>query len=212
MKNISAERFLLPHDIHVNDLSSLKTIYIDEYLSMGGYNALEKTFKELKPEDVIEEVKHSGLRGRGGAGFPTGRKWEFVVGAMAEEKYLCCNAAEGEPGTLKDRCLIHTKPHQLIEGVIITSYAIGAHKAYIYINEDYQKEITVIEKALDEAKERGYIGENILGGNFSLDIYIHRCPDKYLAGEETAMIEVLEGRAAKPWQKPPYYPPHKGLS
>ncbi|MEK6589281.1 MAG: NADH-ubiquinone oxidoreductase-F iron-sulfur binding region domain-containing protein [Nitrospinota bacterium] len=211
VNNISGDRFLLPYDIHMNNLHSVETIYIDKYLSMGGYNALAKTLKELKPEDVIEEVKRSGLRGRGGAGFPTGQKWELVAGALAEEKYLCCNAAEGEPGTFKDRCLIHKNPHQLIEGVIITSYAIGAYKSYIYINEDHQKEIMVIERALKEAKENGYIGEKILGGNFSLDIYIHKCPNKYVAGEETAMIEVIEGRAAKPWQKPPYYPAKRGL-
>ena len=211
MNNLSEQRILLPHDIYIKDIDAIKTISINSYLSSGGYKALAKAVKELKSSDIIEEVKKSGLCGRGGAGFLTGKKWEFAAEAEAGEKYLCCNAAEGEPGTYKDRCLIRTNPHQLIEGIIIASYAIGAGRSYIYINEEYQAEIAALEKALKEAKDKGYIGEKIFGSSFSIDINIIKCPNKYVAGEETAMIEVIEGRPAKPWQKPPFYPAAKGL-
>ena len=144
MNNLSEQRILLPNDIYIKDIDSIETISINNYLSSGGYKALAKAVKELKSQDIIEEVKKSGLRGRGGAGFSTGQKWELAAGAEADEKYLCCNAAEGEPGTYKDRCLIRMNPHQLIEGIIIASYAIGANKSYIYINEDYAKEIAAL--------------------------------------------------------------------
>ena len=211
MNSLSEQRILLPQDIPMNDLSSIEPIFLEAYLSRGGYKALARALKELKPGDIIEEVKRSGLRGRGGAGFPTGQKWELVAGTVAEEKYLCCNAAEGEQETFKDRCLIRSNPHQLIEGIAIASYAIGACKSYIYINEGYLEEIAVFNKALTEAKKKGYTGEKILGSNFSLDIFIQSCPNRYVAGEETAMIEVIEGREAKPWQKPPFYPAIRGL-
>ncbi len=211
MNNLSEQRILLPHDIYIKNIDAIKAISINNYLSSGGYKALAKAVKELKSMDIIEEVKKSGLRGRGGAGYPTWQKWELAAGAEADEKYLCCNAAEGEPGTYKDRCLIRTNPHQLIEGIIIASYAIGAGRSYIYINEEYQAEIAALEKALKEAKDKGYIGEKIVGSSFSIDINIAKCPNKYIAGEETAMIEVIEGRPAKPWQKPPFYPAAGGL-
>lgn len=204
-------RILLSGDIPISDFHSLTVTSIEEYISRKGYTALARALHELKPKDVIEEVKRSGLRGRGGAGFPTGRKWELVAGVTAEEKHLCCNAAEGEKGTFKDRCLIRSNPHQLIEGVIIASYAIGSHKSYLYVNETHLREITVLEKALQEAREKGYIGKNILGTDFAIDIHIQKCPNRYVAGEETAMIEAIEGRAAKPWQKPPFYPANRGL-
>ena len=211
MSGASDKRILLTNDIPIKDFGSVKTIFINDYLSSDGYKALEKTIKELKAGDIIEEVKRSGLRGRGGAGFLAGQKWELAAKGPAEERYLCCNAAEGEPGTLKDRCLIRSNPHQLIEGIIIASYAIGANKSFIYINKGYKEEIAALERALKEAKERGYIGEKILGSNFSLDINIKECPDKYIAGEETAMLEAIEGREAKPRQKPPFFPAVKGL-
>ncbi len=211
MSSLSGQRILLPHDIYIKDLDAVKAISIDSYLSSGGYKALSKAVKEQKVSDIIEEVKKSGLRGRGGAGYPTWQKWELAAGAEADEKYLCCNAAEGELGTYKDRSLLRTNPHQLIEGVIIASYAIGAKKSYIYVNEAYDKEIAALEKALKEAKDKGYIGEKILGSGFSIDINIAKCPNKYVAGEETAMLQAIEGRDAKPWQKPPFYPAVKGL-
>ena len=135
----------MSRDIQMDDFNSIETISIEGYISTGGYRALDKALNELKPEGVIKEVKISGLRGRGGGGFPTWRKWEFVAGAAGDEKYLCCNAAEGEQGTFKDRCLIRSNPHQLIEGIIIASYAVGARKSYLYITESYSKEITVLE-------------------------------------------------------------------
>ncbi len=211
MNTVSEQRVLLTRDIPMSDFRSLETISIDSYLSKNGYKALAKALLELKPGDIIEEVKKSGLRGRGGGGFPTGQKWEIVAGATGEEKHVCCNAAEGEQETFKDRCLIRSNPHQLIEGIIIASYAVGAHKSYLYVNENYREEIMLLEKALKEAKEKRYLGEKIMGTDFSLDIHIQKCPDKYVAGEETAMIEVIEGRAAKPWQKPPYYPANRGI-
>lgn len=211
MTNVSVHRVLLTRDIPMSDLPSLETIFIDRYLAKNGYKAATKALQEMKPADIIEEVKKSGLRGRGGGGFPTGEKWEMVAGAAGEEKHVCCNAAEGEQGTFKDRCLIRSSPHQVIEGIIIASYAVGAHVSYLYVNENYREEIRVFEKALEEAQEKGYIGKKIFGTDFSLDIHIQECPDQYVAGEETAMIEVIEGRAAKPWQKPPYYPANRGI-
>ncbi|MEK6689900.1 MAG: NADH-ubiquinone oxidoreductase-F iron-sulfur binding region domain-containing protein [Nitrospirota bacterium] len=211
LKDMEEQRILLHKDIPIDEYHSLTPIPLEEYISGGGYRALAKALKELKPEDIIEEVKKSGLRGRGGAGFPTGQKWELVANAESEEKHLCCNAAEGEQVTFKDRCLIRSNPHQLIEGIIIASYAVGSNKSYLYVNGGLPEEISVLEKTLHEARDNGYIGENILGTNFSLDISIHRCPNRYVAGEETAMLEVIEGREAKPWQKPPYYPATRGL-
>ncbi|MBI5181959.1 MAG: SLBB domain-containing protein [Nitrospirae bacterium] len=211
INNMPQQRVLLTHDIYIKDLDSVKAISMQDYISSSGYKAVAKAVKELKREDIIEEVKRSNLRGRGGAGFPTWQKWEAVAKEEAVEKYLCCNGAEGEPGTYKDRCLILSNPHQLIEGIIIASYAIGAGKAYIYINEGYDKEIALLEKALKEAKEKGYIGERIVGSSFPLNINITKCPNKYIAGEETAMLQAIEGRDAKPWQKPPYYPAVRGL-
>jgi NADH-quinone oxidoreductase subunit F len=211
VSHISGQKILLHKDIPMTDFHSIETISIEEYLSRDGYKGLSRALNELKPVDIIEEVKRSGLRGRGGAGFPTGRKWELVAGAAGEKKYLYCNASEGEPQTFKDRTLIRSNPHQLIEGIIIASYAVGADNAYIYINEKCSKEIAILENALREAEDRGYRGKEILGSKFSLHIEIAKAPDKYVAGEETAMIEVIEGRAAKPWQKPPYYPASRGL-
>lgn len=204
-------RILLDRDIAINDFDSIEPLSIEAYIDRGGYKGLSKALRELNPADIIEEVKKSGLRGRGGAGFPTGKKWELVATASGDKKHLCCNASEGELNTFKDRCLIRSNPHQLIEGFAITSYAIGADKSYIYISEKCDREISILEKALGEAERNGYIGDKILGSNFSLAVEIKKCPDKYVAGEETAMIEVIEGRAAKPWQKPPYYPANRGL-
>lgn len=211
MNRFSEERILLDRDISMDEIKSIESVSIDGYLSKGGYKGLLKTINSLKPADIIDEVKKSGLRGRGGAGFPTGKKWEIVVAAAGNEKYVCCNVSEGEPNTFKDRSLIRSNPHQTLEGIIIASYTVGANNAYIYINEKYTKEISVLEWALKEAREKRYLGEEVLGSKFSLDIKINKCPDKYVAGEETAMMEVIEGRAAKPWQKPPYYPAARGL-
>src|SRR3989304_2466803 len=211
MNNSSGQRILLSNDIPMSEFHSIATLSIDEYISKGGYKGLSKAISELKPADIIEEVKKAGLRGRGGAGFSTGKKWEIVDSSTGDKKYVCCNVSEGEPNTFKDRSLIRSNPHQLIEGITIASYSVDANDAYIYINEKYTEETAILEKGLRDAKEKGYLGEEILGSEFSLNIEIKKCPDKYVAGEETAMMEVIEGRPAKPWQKPPYYPANRGL-
>src|SRR6476469_7978750 len=175
---------------------------LDFYLEHGGYAALKKAL-EKKPEEIIEMVKASGLRGRGGAGFPTGLKWQFVD-KKAEPRYIACNADESEPGTFKDHLLIERNPHLLIEGCAIGCYAIGAKVAYIYIRGEFLHAQEVLERAIDEAYAAGYLGKNILGSGFDCDVYMHRGAGAYVAGEETALIESLEGKRAQPRIKPPF--------
>ncbi len=175
---------------------------VDSYLSGGGYEALRKALG-MEPEDIIQMVKDSGLRGRGGAGFPTGLKWSFIP-KDAPEKYLCCNADEGEPGTFKDRGIMEYDPHLLIEGMAIASYAIGAHRAYIYIRGEFLFAARRLQEAILEAYEKGFLGENILGTGFSLDIYVHRGFGAYICGEETALLESIEGYRGQPRKKPPF--------
>ncbi|HHD11125.1 MAG TPA: NADH oxidoreductase (quinone) subunit F [Deltaproteobacteria bacterium] len=175
---------------------------IDSYLSGGGYEALKKVLG-MEPEDIIQMVKDSGLRGRGGAGFPTGLKWSFIP-KDAPEKYLCCNADEGEPGTFKDRGIMEYDPHLLIEGIAIASYAIGAQKAYIYIRGEFVFAARRLQEAIMEAYEKGFLGENILGTGFSLDVYVHRGFGAYICGEETALLESIEGYRGQPRKKPPF--------
>lgn len=174
------------------------------YKAEGGYQALPKVLKEMKPEQVTEEVKKSGVRGRGGAGFPAGVKWGFVPKDHPGPKYLCCNADEGEPGTFKDRQLMEEDPHMLIEGMAISSYAIGANTAYIYIRGEFVKPCQILDKALDEAYAAGYLGKNILGSGFNLDIYTHRGAGAYICGEETALLDSIEGKKGQPRLKPPF--------
>ncbi|MCS6884335.1 MAG: NADH-quinone oxidoreductase subunit NuoF [Acidobacteriota bacterium] len=176
---------------------------IDTYLKTGGYQALEKALK-MTQEEIIEEVKKSALRGRGGAGFPTGLKWSFVPRSSPKPKYLVCNADESEPGTCKDRYLMEKDPHQLIEGMIISAYAIGANLSFIYIRGEYWYLIAVLEKAIEEARARGYLGKNILGSKFELDIIVHPGAGAYICGEETALLESLEGKRGHPRIKPPF--------
>ncbi|MGB9683023.1 MAG: NADH-quinone oxidoreductase subunit NuoF [bacterium] len=183
---------------------------IEEYIAVGGYEALGKVVLGMKPQDVIQEVKRSGLRGRGGAGFPTGLKWEFASKSKGTPKYLLCNADEGEPGTFKDRLILEGDPHKIIEGMIITGYAIGAEKGYIYIRGEYKLSIERIEKALSQAKEYGFLGKDIFGTGFSFDIVIKKGAGAYICGEETALIESLEGKRGEPRFKPPY-PTDAGL-
>jgi len=183
---------------------------IEEYIAVGGYEALGKAVLGMKPQDVIQEVKNSGLRGRGGAGFPTGLKWEFASKSKGTPKYLLCNADEGEPGTFKDRLILEGDPHKVIEGMIITGYAIGASKGYIYIRGEYELSIERIEKALSQAREYGFLGENIFGTGFNFDIVVKKGAGAYVCGEETALIESLEGKRGEPRFKPPY-PTDAGL-
>jgi len=176
---------------------------INTYLKLGGYAALKKALI-MDPQDVIAEVKTAGVRGRGGAGFPAGVKWGFVPKETSKPKYMICNADESEPGTFKDREIIHTDPHMLIEGIIIASYAIGANTAYIYIRGEFANEARMLEQALEEAYRKKYLGKNILKTGYDLDVFVHRGAGAYICGEETALIESIEGKRGQPRLKPPF--------
>jgi len=184
---------------------------IDAYIKVGGYEAWKKCVKELSPEQVVQELKTSGLRGRGGAGFPTGVKWDKVLNHRVKERYFVCNAGEHEPGTFKDRHLLKTIPHQLIEGCLIASHTARAKASFIYVNHEYQEERENLKKALAQAKERGLIGQNILGSGIDIELQVFEGHGSYVAGEETAMLESMQGRPAMPRQKPPFYPTDYGL-
>jgi NADH-quinone oxidoreductase subunit F len=186
------------------------SIDIDCYLRDGGYEELKKAFG-MQPQDIVSEVKASGLRGRGGAGFPCGVKWGFIRPGETKPIYLICNADESEPGTFKDRYIIHQDPHQLIEGMIISCYAVNAQLAYIYIRGEFPQGAIILENALAEARAHGFLGKNILGTGFDCEIYVHRGAGAYICGEETGLIESLEGKRAYPRIKPPYFPAALGL-
>lgn len=183
-----------------------------DYEKAGGYEAVRKALKEMSPADILNRVKASNLLGRGGGGFPTGMKWSLVpMGAEAPKpKYLICNADEMEPGTFKDKYLIEGNPHQLIAGMIISSYTIQADKAYIFLRWAYKNSEVILRKALTEAYDAGYLGKNILGTGYDLDMYLHTSAGRYMCGEETALINSLEGKRAIPRNKPPY-PATSGL-
>ncbi|MEJ5229253.1 MAG: NADH-quinone oxidoreductase subunit NuoF, partial [Pseudothermotoga sp.] len=183
---------------------------IEEYIGIGGFEALGKSLFEMKPEDVVKEVKESGLRGRGGAGFPTGLKWEFTAKVQADQKYVICNADEGEPGTFKDRLIMEGDPHSVVESMIICGYAVGATKGYIYIRGEYYGSVENIQKAIKDAYEYGLLGKNIMGSGFSFDLTVRLGAGAYICGEETALLESIEGKAGRPRLKPPY-PPTNGL-
>jgi len=183
---------------------------IDCFLHEGGYEQLKKAMT-MKPEEIVDEVKKSGLRGRGGAGFPCGVKWGFIKRGGPKPTYLICNADESEPGTFKDRYIIHQDPHQLLEGMIISCFAVGANLAYIYIRGEFPEGAQILEKALAEARAKNFLGKNILGSGFDLEIYVHRGAGAYICGEETGLIESLEGKRAYPRIKPPYFPAVLGL-
>lgn len=187
------------------------TLDLEAYERQGGYEALRKALAGMAPDDLVEAVKRSGLRGRGGAGFSTGKKWEMALGKRGKVKYVCCNASEGEPGTLKDRFLIQANPHLIIEGVILAAYTVGADEAYIFLKAKFEKEYQILSAALAAARRRGYWGDNMFGGPSRVNVQIFRGPDAYIAGEETAMLESIEGRPPRPRQKPPYYPIQYGL-
>ena len=180
------------------------------YETEGGYDQLKKAVG-MEPGAITDEVKKAGLRGRGGAGFPAGVKWGFLPQNNDKPVYLICNADESEPGTFKDRYIIHQDPHQLIEGMAIACFAVGANLAYIYIREEFPEGAQTLEKAIDEAHEKGYLGKNVLGSGFDLEIYVHRGAGAYICGEETGLIESLEGKRPYPRIKPPYFPAAMGL-
>lgn len=193
-----AKKLLLEH-INVPGI-----LTYDVYRKNGGYAAVEKAFSKMTPDEVMEEVKKSGLRGRGGAGFPTGMKWSFLDRKSAKPRYLVCNADESEPGTFKDRFLMEKIPHILIEGLILSSYALGSNTTYIYIRGEYKWIIGILEKAIAEAKAAGFLGKNILGKGYDLEIYVQTGAGAYICGEETALLESLEGKRGNPRMKPPF--------
>ncbi|MDD2982720.1 MAG: NADH-quinone oxidoreductase subunit NuoF [Crocinitomicaceae bacterium] len=190
------------------DVPGIETF--DVWRKHGGYLSVEKALKNMSPDDVVNEVKNSGLRGRGGAGFPTGMKWSFLAKPEGVPRYLLCNADESEPGTFKDRYLMEKLPHLLIEGMIVSSYALGANLSYIYIRGEYMWILEILEKAIAEAYAKGFLGKNILGSGFDLDLRVAPGGGAYICGEETALIESLEGKRGNPRMKPPF-PAVKGL-
>ncbi|MGX9986947.1 NADH-quinone oxidoreductase subunit NuoF [Chryseobacterium sp. POL2] len=197
-------RKLLLKDAHVEGIR-----FFDVYRKQGGYTAAEKALK-MTPEEVLEEVKISGLRGRGGAGFPTGMKWSFLAKPEGVPRHLVVNADESEPGTFKDRYLMEFIPHLLIEGMLISSFTLGANVSYIYIRGEYSWIPDILEEAIEEAKKAGFLGKNILGTGYDLEIYVQRGAGAYICGEETALLESLEGKRGNPRLKPPF-PAVKGL-
>ena len=180
------------------------------YLQHGGYDTLKKAVKS-KPEDICEEVLKSGVRGRGGAGFPTGMKWKFLDRKSGKPIYLICNADESEPGTFKDRQIIYKDPHQLIEGMMISAYAIQAKQAFIYIRAEFFEGARILDRAIAEAKAKNLCGDNILGSGYSCEIVVHRGAGAYICGEETGLIESLEGKRPNPRINPPYFPAVLGV-
>jgi NADH-quinone oxidoreductase subunit F len=183
---------------------------IDCYVKNGGYAELKKALS-MKPEEIIDEVKKSNLRGRGGAAFPCGVKGGFIRRDDGKPHYIACNGDESEPGTFKDRYILHNDPHQLIEGMAIAAFALNVHLAYIYIRCEFPKAAGIVAKAIEEAKAKGFLGKNILGTGFDLEMYVHQGAGAYICGEETSLLESLEGKRPYPRIKPPYFPAVLGL-
>ena len=183
---------------------------IETYLAHGGYESLKKAFT-MKPGEIIDLVKAANLRGRGGAGFPAGAKWSFIKYDDGKPHYIVVNADESEPGTFKDRYILHQDPHQLIEGLVIAAFATNVHLSYIYIRCEFPKAAKIVWSAIKEARAKGFLGKNILGSGFDLDIYVHQGAGAYICGEETSLLESLEGKRPYPRIKPPYFPAVLGL-
>lgn len=196
---------ILTEHIHIPKIETFEV-----YRKHGGYNGVEKALKEMTPEAIVEEVKKSGMRGRGGAGFPMGMKWSFLAKPEGVPRYLVCNADESEPGTFKDHYLMKTIPHLLIEGMIVSSFALGANKSFIYVRGELMYVIKILEKAIEEAKAAGFLGKNILGTGYDLELVVQPGGGAYICGEETALLESLEGKRGNPRNKPPF-PAVKGL-
>ncbi len=184
------------------DVPGIQTLNV--YRQKGGYETLKKALTSMAPEQIVEEVKTSGLRGRGGAGFPTGMKWSFLAKPEGVPRYLVCNADESEPGTFKDRYLMEHIPHILIEGMILSSFALGAHTSYIYIRGEYFYVARILETAIQEAYDAGLLGKNIMGSGYDMDLYVQVGGGAYICGEETALLESLEGKRGNPRIKPPF--------
>lgn len=183
---------------------------IDEYIAIGGYEAAGKAITKMTPQEVIDEVKESGLRGRGGGGFPTGLKWQFTHDAEGDKKYIICNADEGDPGAFMDRSVLEGDPHRVIEGMIIAAYAIGADEGYVYVRAEYPLAIKRLEKAIAQAEEYGLLGEDLFGSGFNFKLHIKKGAGAFVCGEETALMASIEGKRGMPRPRPPY-PAQKGL-
>ena len=183
---------------------------IDEYIAFDGYKALEKVLKEMSPDDVVKTISDSGLRGRGGAGFPTGKKWELTKAVQGEQKYVVCNADEGDPGAFMDRSILEGDPHSVLEAMEIAGYTIGANKGFIYVRAEYPIAVKRLKIAIEQAREYGILGKNIFGTNFNFDIEIRLGAGAFVCGEETALLESIEGKRGQPRVKPPY-PANAGL-
>jgi NADH-quinone oxidoreductase subunit F len=190
---------VLTRNVGKPDSTSIKT-----YMESGGYTTAERILKTMSGDEIIAEVKKANLRGRGGAGFPAGVKWGFIPRNSGKPKYLICNADESEPGTFKDRVFLDHDPHLLLEGIIISSYAIGSHTAFIYIRGEFVSQTRILEKAIQEAVENNFLGKRIFGTNYRLDVIVHRGAGAYICGEETGLIESLEGKRGWPRIKPPF--------
>lgn len=196
---------ILTEHIHIPGINTFEV-----YRKHGGYSAVEKALKTMSPDEVVEEVKKSGIRGRGGAGFPMGMKWSFLAKPEGVPRYLVCNGDESEPGTFKDHYLMKNIPHLLIEGMIVSSFALGANKSFIYVRGELMYVIRILEKAIEEAKAAGFLGKNILGTGYDLELVVQPGGGAYICGEETALLESLEGKRGNPRNKPPF-PAVKGL-
>ncbi|RLD94061.1 MAG: NADH-quinone oxidoreductase subunit F, partial [Aquificota bacterium] len=203
--------FAKQHKIALENAGKIDPENIDEYIAEEGYEALARVLTQMTPEEVIEEMKKSGLRGRGGAGFPTGLKWEFTRKAPGTEKYVVCNADEGDPGAFMDRSIMEGDPHRVLEGMAIAAYAIGnVKKGYIYIRAEYPIAIERLEIAMEQAREYGLLGEDILGSGFDFDVEIRIGAGAFVCGEETALLKSVEGGRGEPRPKPPF-PAQKGV-
>ena len=209
---LSARKGTLPAEqrIVLERVGLIDPMSIEDYIAHDGYLALGKVLSEMTPVQVIDEIKKSGLKGRGGAGFPTGLKWGFVAKAQGKQKYVVCNADESEPGTFKDRVVLEGDPHNIIEAMAIAGYAIGATEGYIYVRGEYALAQDRLKIAIEQAHELGFLGEGIFGSNFNFEIHIHSGAGAYICGEETALIESIEGKRGEPRSRPPY-PTTNGL-
>ena len=201
---------LLAKDIDGTKVNSLDPEEIDEYIAFDGYKALEKVLKEMSKDDVVKVISDSGLRGRGGAGFPTGKKWELTKAVEGSQKYVVCNADEGDPGAFMDRSILEGDPHAVLEAMEIAGYTIGANKGFIYVRAEYPIAVKRLKIAIEQAREYGILGENIFGTDFSFDIEIRLGAGAFVCGEETALLESIEGKRGQPRVKPPY-PANAGL-
>lgn len=198
------------HKVALRNIGEIDPANVQDYLERGGYQALEKAIKTMTQQEVIEEVLKAGLRGRGGGGFPTGLKWKVCVSTDKEPRYVICNGDEGDPGAFMDRSILEGDPHTVLEGIIICAYAIGASRGYIYVRDEYNLAVNNLTTAIKNARECGYLGDNILGSNLSFDIEVVRGGGAFVCGEETALINSIEGNVGEPWDKY-IYPTEKGL-